>query len=115
MTFLFIFFNPQGKVFLVRMGKCWCSSHTDREEFALEESAMMSTEQNSALKPSTLPEILDLQQFFFLTEEKKRQERKREGILIWLAGVEESSCLPHVFKSRELILKFQGNKCNITE
>lgn len=111
----FFFLNPQGKVSLVRVGKCWCSSHTDREEFALEESAVMSTEQNSALKPSALPEILDLQQFFKKTRGEKRQERKREGILIWLAGVEESSCLPHVFKSRELILKFQGNKCSITE
>lgn len=98
MTFLFIFLNPQGKVSLVRMGKCWSSSRTDREEFVLE-SAVMSTEQNSALKPSTLPEILDLQQFFKKTKGEKRQERKREGILIWLAGVEESSCLPHVFKS----------------
>lgn len=72
----------------------------------------MSTEQNFALKPSTLPEILDLQQFV-KKERKKKGRREREGILIWLVGVEESSCLPHVFKSLELILKFQGNKCNI--
>lgn len=89
MNFYLFFLNPQGKVSLVRVGKCWCSSHTDREEFALEESAVMSTEQNSALKPSALPEILDLQQFFKKHKRGKKageKERRHFDLACWSGG-----------------------------
>lgn len=108
-----LYFNPQGRASLVSTGKkLWCSSSTNQEEYALEEYDDHRAKFCPKPVRNTSATVICLK----IKGEKGEKIRGEREKAFWSALHEQGRaavCL--VFKSLELILKFQGNKCNITE